>query len=108
MIKNLKFPCFIDVFMSYCPLFWGSKAIYNDLMTRYMFECYDQKLVVLMFDGHFRELLPTSLGFRWICMARKTHCMFESYDKIVVFAFFGRLHELLPTVLGSRAIFNDL
>ena len=48
---------FMSVFMSYCPRFWGSRAIYK-------FERYDQKLVVFAFDGRFNELLPTVLGFQ--------------------------------------------
>ena len=52
------------VFMIYCPLFWGSSEIYNDIKTRYMFDSYDQKLVVFVFYVHFHELLPTFFGFQ--------------------------------------------
>src|SRR3954465_1060681 len=48
--------------MSYCTLFWCSMGIYNDPKTRYMFESYDQKLVVFAFYVPFRELLHTCLG----------------------------------------------
>jgi len=34
------------------------------LNTRYMFESYDQKLVVFAFYGRFNELLPVVLGFQ--------------------------------------------
>jgi hypothetical protein len=35
--------------VSYCPLFWGSGAIYKEYDNLYMFERHDQKLVVFMF-----------------------------------------------------------
>ena len=64
MTKSSLFPCFMAVFMSYCPLFWGSRAIYNDLKTRYMLERYDPKLVVFVVFGHFHELFPIVFGFQ--------------------------------------------
>ena len=65
LTQNLQFSRFMAVFMSYCPQFDGSRAIYNNLMTRYMFESYDQKLIVFVFYVHFHELLPTLFGF-WV------------------------------------------
>src|SRR3954467_10835901 len=60
----------MSVFMSYCPQFWGSKAICMARKTRYMFESYDQKLIVFAFYGRFHELLPTvfrvSGRFAWL------------------------------------------
>ena len=89
------------VFMSHCALFWGSRAIYNVLMTRYMLERYDPKLAVFAFYGHFHELLPTVFGFEPDLHVSKDPDMFERYDqKLVVFVFYGRFHELLPIVLG--------
>ena len=52
------------VFMSYCPQFYGSRAIYCNLKKRYMFESYDQKLGVFVFYGNFHGLLPTVFGFQ--------------------------------------------
>jgi len=68
------------VFMSYCPQFWGSKVIYNDLKTQHMFESYDQKLVVFVFMALLMSYFPCFLGFSWICKASKTLYMFEIYD----------------------------
>jgi hypothetical protein len=34
--------------------------------TRFMFESYDKKVVVLVFYGHFHELFPTFLGSKAI------------------------------------------
>ena len=62
MSRNSSFSLFMVVCMSYCPQFWGSKVIYSDLKTCYMFEIYDQKLVVFEFNGCFHELLPTDFG----------------------------------------------
>src|SRR3954467_8307625 len=67
----------------------------------YMFERYDQKLVVFAFYGCFYDLLPTILGFQEIYNDHKTRYMFESYDqKLVVFVFYVHFHELLPTFFG--------
>jgi hypothetical protein len=44
-------------FMSYCPRFWGFRAIY-------MFESDDQKLIFFALYGRFHELLSTVLGFK--------------------------------------------
>ena len=41
------------VFMRYCQLFWGSRAIYNDLKTQYGIESYAKKLVVFVFVAIF-------------------------------------------------------
>ena len=62
MTKHSLFSCFLDVFMSYCLEFWGSRAIYNDYKTYYIFESYDQKLIVFALCGCFHELLPIVLG----------------------------------------------
>jgi len=51
------------IFMSYCPQFWGSRRICMPRKNPYMFERYDQKLVIFAFYGSFHELLPTDLGF---------------------------------------------
>ena len=64
MTQNSQFSRFMVVFMSYFPQFYGSRAIYNNFTTRYMFESYDQKVVVFVFFGHFHELLPTVLEFQ--------------------------------------------
>jgi hypothetical protein len=37
------------IFVSYCPQFWGSGVIYKVHDTQYMFERFDQKLVVFAF-----------------------------------------------------------
>src|SRR3954467_2970754 len=56
MIKNSPF-CVYGHFMSYCPQFWFSRAIYE-------FERFDQKVVIFAFYGRFHELLPIVLGFQ--------------------------------------------
>ena len=38
MSKNSSFSHLIVVFMNYCPQIWHTRAIYNDIKTRYMFE----------------------------------------------------------------------
>ena len=54
----------IVVFMSYSPQFWGSRKIYKDLKTGYMFESYDQNLMVFVFSDRFHKLLPIVFGFQ--------------------------------------------
>jgi hypothetical protein len=56
MTKNLSFSCFMAVFMSYCPQFWGSRAIY-------MFESYDKKLVFFALYGRYHDPLISFFGF---------------------------------------------
>ena len=64
MTRNSSFSHVLDIFMSYSPQFWGSRTIYKDLKTRYMFESYEQNLVVFVFSDYFHELLPTVFGFQ--------------------------------------------
>ena len=67
----------------------------------YLFERYDQKLVVFSFYGRFHDLLPIVLGFQGDLQRLKTRYMFDSYDqKLVVFVFYVHFHELLPTFFG--------
>src|SRR5215216_7559677 len=61
--KNFSFSCFLAVFMSYCPHFWGSMASFMAHKAGYMFESYEQKLIVFVFSCRFHELLPIFLGF---------------------------------------------
>ena len=68
MTRNSSFSLFLAVFMSYCPQFWGSRAIYNNLKTRYMFESYDQKLVVFVFMAIFMSYILEFLRSKRICM----------------------------------------
>src|SRR4051812_40630243 len=58
MIRNSSFPCFMAVFMSYCPQIWGSRHICMPRKNAYMFERYDKKPAVFAFYGCFHELLP--------------------------------------------------
>ena len=64
MTRKSPFLRFMAFSMSYCPLFRGSRAIYNDLTNRCMFESYDQKLVFFEFFGHFHELFPIIFAFQ--------------------------------------------
>jgi hypothetical protein len=64
MTKNSSFLCFRAVFVSYCPLFWGSRVIYMKYDIPYILERDNKKLIIFVFYGHFRELLPTVLCFR--------------------------------------------
>ena len=76
--------------MSYCPQFWGSRAIYIFLtgMTK--------KSSFLLFMTVSMTYCPQFRGSRAIYM-------FERYNqKLIVFAFYGRFNELLPKVLGFQ------
>ena len=46
LTKNSSISRIMAVFMTNCPQFWGSRGIYNDHKTRYMFERYDQKPIL--------------------------------------------------------------
>jgi hypothetical protein len=64
MTKNSSFLHFRAVFVSYCPLFWGSGVIYTKYDILYILERDNKKLVIFAFYGRFRELLPIVLWFR--------------------------------------------
>jgi hypothetical protein len=51
------------IFMSYCPLFWGSVEIYKEYDILYILERNDKNLSFCVYD-HFCELLATVLEFR--------------------------------------------
>jgi hypothetical protein len=53
------------VFVSYCPQFWGPVVIYKAHDTQYMFERYDQKLVVFYVLGPFSWAIAHNFGFPW-------------------------------------------
>ena len=55
--QNMSFSCFLAVFG-----FQGD--LQRDLKTRYVFESYDQKLIVFVVYVRFHELLPTIFGIR--------------------------------------------
>jgi hypothetical protein len=64
MTKNSSFLCFRAIFVSYCPLFWGSVEIYKEYDSLYILERNDKKTCHFCVYGHFRELLPVVLEFR--------------------------------------------
>jgi hypothetical protein len=64
MPKKLTVFAFMAIFVSYCPQCLGLGVIYKAHDTQYIFERQDQEIVVFMFLGSFRGLLPTILGFR--------------------------------------------
>jgi hypothetical protein len=72
MTKNSSFLHFRAIFVSYCPLFWGSRVIYTKYDILYILEWDDKKLIFFVFYGRFRELLPTVLGPRVIYKAHDT------------------------------------
>ena len=98
------------VFMSYCPQFYGSRAIYSNLKKRYMFESYDQKLVVFVFYGHFHELLPTVFGFQLDLHASEEPLhVWEIWPENRSFRVFMAVFiSHCPQFLGYRVIYNDL
>src|SRR4051812_27620577 len=53
LTKNSSFSRFTTVFMSYCPRFCRSRETNNDRKARYMFQSYEQKLIVFMSDDIF-------------------------------------------------------
>jgi len=60
--------------------------------NRYMFEIYDQKLVIFVFMVIFMSYFLEFLCSKRICMVCQTRYMFGRYDqKLVVFTFYGRL-----------------
>src|SRR3954469_10571218 len=92
--KNSSFSCFMAVFMSYRLMFLRSRVFY-------MFERYDEKLVVFPFCGRFHELLPIVWDSMAIYNDLTTRYMLERYDKkLVVFVFMAIFMSYCPWVLG--------
>src|SRR3954466_803738 len=98
------------IFMSYCPQFEVSRAFYSNLKTRYMFESYDQKLVVFVFYDHFHELLPTVLRVpgRFACLIRTDTCLRDMTRKSSFSRFMAILMSYFPQFYGSMEIYNNL
>src|SRR3954465_4097219 len=96
----------MSVFMSYCPQFWGSKAICMARKTRYMFESYDQKLIVFAFYGRFNELLPTVFGVsgRFAWLERPDTCLRVRTKNPWFLRFMAVFMSYCPYFSGSRAI----
>src|SRR3954465_3813086 len=63
MTKKSSFSHFTTVSLSYCPRFWGSRAICKARKTLTFFESYEQKLRVFVLYDRFHGLLPTILRF---------------------------------------------
>jgi hypothetical protein len=88
MTNNSSFLHFRAVFMSYCPLFWGSGVIYKVHDTQYMFERHDQKLVILCFKAILMSYCPQVWGSVVIYKVHDTQYMLERHDKkLIIFAF---------------------
>src|SRR4051812_28923004 len=81
--------------MSYCPQFWGIRATCMARKSRYMFEIYDQKLVVFVFDDRF-----------W--RPREIYNDHKTITKNSFFSFYSRFHELLPTSFGVPRRFTTI
>src|SRR3954462_1537638 len=101
MTKNSLFSCFMVIFMSYCQRFSGSRRICIPRKNRYMFERYDEILVVFAFCGRFHELLPIVWDSMAIYNDLTTRYMLERHDKkLVVFVFMAIFMSYCPWFLG--------
>src|SRR4051812_24813579 len=100
MTKNLQFPRFMVIFMSYYPQFYGSKVTTSNLRPDIFLTVMSKNTSVSCFMTVFMSYCPHLRGSMAICMVHNnTPYMSEKNDKkIVVFTFYGRFHELLPTV----------
>src|SRR4051812_961368 len=98
---------FYGVFMIYCPLFWGSREIYNDLRPDTCLTVITKNSSFSCFIFIFTNYCPhfcVPEGFT--CLIRTLTC-FQRYDqKLVVFAFMAILMSYSPQFLGSCWICN--
>jgi hypothetical protein len=58
MTKNSSFLCFRVVFVSYCPLFWGSMEIYKEYDSLYILVRNDKKTCHLACMAIFVSYCP--------------------------------------------------
>jgi hypothetical protein len=88
MTKNSSFQHFRAIFVSYCPLSWGSGVIYMKYDILYILEWDDIKLIFLQFMAIFVIYCPQFWGSGVIYKDPDTQYMFERHDqKLIVFAF---------------------
>ena len=106
--QNSSFSCFMDVFMSYCPQFWGSMGIFLARKdTIHFLRVMNKNSSFSRFMGVFMSHGPQFWGSKVICTTRNTRYVFERHNqKLAAFVFYGGFHELLPTVLGFRGNFH--
>ena len=62
MTKNSLFSCFMVVFMSYFPQFWGSVVICMALKSWYVIERFVQKLIIFCVFGPFSWAISHYFG----------------------------------------------
>src|SRR4051812_38836032 len=106
MTKKSSFSCFMPFFMSYCPHFWCYRRICMARKTRYMFETYEQKLIVFASYFRFHELCSQIWQTRAIYNDLKTRYMFEGMTKNSSFSCFITVFmSYTPQFLRSREIF---
>jgi hypothetical protein len=90
MTKNSSFLHFRAVFVSYCPLFWGSIEIYKEYDSLYILERNNKKTCVICVYGYFGELLPTVLGLRGDLQGPRHSAHFlEAWPKTHLFCILG-------------------
>jgi hypothetical protein len=88
MTKSSSFLHFTAIFVSYCPLFWGSGLIYKVHDTQYIFEGHEKKFIIFAFYSHFRELLPIVWGSMEIYKEYDSMYILERNDKKLVVLHF--------------------
>src|SRR3954463_15019960 len=97
------------VFMSYCPYFSGSKAIFMARKTRYMFERYAKNSSFSCFMVVFMSYCPLFRVCRAICMARKARHIVESYDqKLRFLRFIAIFMSYCPRFWGFQGDLHGL
>jgi hypothetical protein len=70
--QNLTFLCFRAIFVSYCPLFWGSVDIYKEYDSLYILERNDKKFIMFAFMAVFVNYWPQFWGSRAIYKVHDT------------------------------------
>jgi hypothetical protein len=104
--QNLIVFVFYGRFISYCPLFRGLRAIYNDIKTWYMLERYDPKLVVFRVLWLFSWAIAHSFGVpgRFTATLRPDTCLRVMTKKSSFSCFMVVFMGYCPQFLGSRWI----
>jgi hypothetical protein len=106
--KNSSFLRCRAVFLSNCPLFWGSMEIYKEYDSPYIFERHDQKLIVFCILWPFSWAIAHSFGvLEWFTMSMTlSTCLWGMTKNSSFWHFRAVFVSYFPLFWGSGVIYK--